>query len=252
MTAEAAVTEAFRNDWGSVVGHLIRITGDWDLAEECAQDAFAKALERWPRDGVPSSPVAWLKTTARNRAIDRLRRDNVGAAKLQEVALTPTDLDVGSDDSGVGDDRLRLMFTCCHPALALEAQVALTLRTLAGLTTVEIARAFMVPQTRWPSDSYGPNTRSAMRASPIAFLPLTCCRTGRSRCSRCSTDCSTRGTARPPEPTKSAKACATKPSVWPSCSPADAGRSGSARSARADAVARRRAAARGSTKPATS
>jgi RNA polymerase sigma-70 factor (ECF subfamily) len=144
VTTEDAVADAFRDDWGSVVGHLIRVTGDWDLAEECAQDAFTRALERWPLDGVPSSPVAWLKTTARNRAVDRLRRDNTGAAKLREVAMTPTDLDADGDTSGIGDDRLRLMFTCCHPALPIEAQVALTLRTLAGLSTVEIARAFMV------------------------------------------------------------------------------------------------------------
>jgi RNA polymerase sigma-70 factor (ECF subfamily) len=144
--AQAAVTEAFRSDWGSVVAYLIRVTGNWDLAEECAQDAFERALERWPRDGIPTSPVAWLKTTARNRALDRLRRTAVGKAKLKEVAMTaPAAHDDNEDDSGIGDDRLRLMFTCCHPALPVEAQVALTLRTLAGLTTPEIARAFLVP-----------------------------------------------------------------------------------------------------------
>ena len=129
---------------------LIRVTGDWDLAEEVAQDAFAMALQRWPADGIPRRPGAWLTTAARNRAIDVLRRRAVGAAKLREVAaLTPPDSDSGSafgpetDHSGVPDDRLRLMFTCCHPALSLEARVALTLRTLAGLTTAEIARAFL-------------------------------------------------------------------------------------------------------------
>ena len=126
---------------------LIRITGDWDLAEECAQDAFALALERWSRDGVPRRPGAWLTTAARNRAIDRLRRATAGAAKQQEAAVLswsgdPTD----GEESAVEDDRLRLVFTCCHPALALEAQVALTLRTLVGLTTTEIARAFLVPE----------------------------------------------------------------------------------------------------------
>src|SRR5262249_20584510 len=122
---------------------------DWDLAEECAQDAFALAIERWPRDGVPRRPGAWLTTAARNRAIDRLRRATTGAVKLQEVATLSTVGDPqGLDDggSGVHDDRLRLIFTCCHPALALDAQVALTLRTLAGLTTPEIARAFLVPE----------------------------------------------------------------------------------------------------------
>ena len=137
------IEQAFRDHWGSVVATLIRLTGDWDLAEECAQEAFAKALDRWPRDGVPSRPGGWLTTTARNRAIDRLRRRANEQAKLQEVGAM---LDVGwRDDDEFGDDRLRLMFTCCHPALPLEAHVALTLRTLAGLTTIEIARAFLVP-----------------------------------------------------------------------------------------------------------
>jgi RNA polymerase sigma-70 factor (ECF subfamily) len=144
--AQAAVTEAFRSDWGSVVAYLIRVIGNWDLAEECAQEAFERALERWPRDGIPTSPVAWLKTTARNRALDRLRRSAVGKAKLKEVAMTArASHDDTEDESGIEDDRLRLMFTCCHPALPVEAQVALTLRTLAGLTTPEIARAFLVP-----------------------------------------------------------------------------------------------------------
>jgi RNA polymerase sigma-70 factor (ECF subfamily) len=148
--AEDAVSAAFQSDWGKVVAHVIRVTGDWDLAEECGQDAFAKALERWPRDGVPSSPAGWLKTTARNRAFDRLRRATIGTSKQREVAMSPladeTYEGTGVDGSGITDDRLRLMFTCCHPALSLEAQVALTLRTLAGLTTTEIARAFLVPQ----------------------------------------------------------------------------------------------------------
>jgi RNA polymerase sigma-70 factor (ECF subfamily) len=127
-----------------VVGYLIRVTGNWDLAEECAQDAFERALERWPRDGIPTSPGAWLKTTARNRALDRLRRAKVGEAKLEQIAMTARVADGPDDDSGIDDDRLRLMFTCCHPALPADAQVALTLRTLAGLTTAEIARAFLV------------------------------------------------------------------------------------------------------------
>ena len=144
--AQAAVADAFRSDWGRVVAYLIRVTGNWDLAEECAQDAFERALERWPRDGIPSSPAAWLKTTARNRALDKLRRATVGDAKLKELMmLQPSDEAGNGDESGIEDDRLRLMFTCCHPALPVEAQVALTLRTLAGLTTPEIARAFLVP-----------------------------------------------------------------------------------------------------------
>ena len=145
---EAAVADAFRTEWGSVVAAIIRLTDDWDLAEECAQDAFARALERWPRDGVPRRPGAWLTTVARNRALDRLRRDHAGAARLREAAAMTAagdDEQVADADADV-DDRLRLMYTCCHPALALDAQVALTLRTLAGLTTSEIARAFLVPE----------------------------------------------------------------------------------------------------------
>ncbi|MER5650907.1 RNA polymerase sigma factor [Streptosporangium sp. NPDC002524] len=141
---EAAVAQAFRDEWGQVVATLIRVTGDWDLAEECAQDAFALALRRWAGDGVPRRPGAWLTTVARNRAVDRLRREAVGAAKLREVAAMSYEPEPAWHDDGVPDDRLRLIFTCCHPALALEARVALTLRTLAGLTTSEIARAFLV------------------------------------------------------------------------------------------------------------
>ncbi|MEV7806635.1 sigma-70 family RNA polymerase sigma factor [Microbispora sp. NPDC088329] len=152
----AVVEEAFREEWGRVVATLIRLTGDWDLAEECAQDAFARALARWPRDGVPRRPGAWLTTAARNRALDRLRRGTTEAARLRALAATPMGPDAEpaeeygeehAEEDRVPDDRLRLMFTCCHPALPLEAQVALTLRTLAGLTTGEIAAAFMVPET---------------------------------------------------------------------------------------------------------
>jgi RNA polymerase sigma-70 factor (ECF subfamily) len=143
-----AVAAAYADEWGRIVATLIRLTGDWDLAEECAQDAFAQALERWPRDGVPHRPGAWLSTTARNRALDRLRRAGVEAAKLRELARLesipegPAPMPVNA----VPDDRLQLMFTCCHPALSLPAQVALTLRTLAGLSTAEIARALLVSE----------------------------------------------------------------------------------------------------------
>jgi RNA polymerase sigma-70 factor (ECF subfamily) len=148
--AQAAVAEAFREEWGRVVATLIRTTGDWDLAEECTQGAFERALETWPRDGVPRRPGAWLTTVARNLARDRLRRAAVGVSKMREVAMLYNDEEEAghdaNDESGVPDDRLRLIFTCCHPALRLEARVALTLRTLAGLTTAEIARAFLVSE----------------------------------------------------------------------------------------------------------
>ena len=143
---EAAVTGAFRQEWGRIVATLIGMTGDWDLAEECAQDAFARALRSWPADGIPPRPGAWLTTTARNRAIDVLRRRATEAAKLQQAAMLAVPDPPEADESGLRDDRLRLIFTCCHPALPLEARVALTLRTLAGLSTAEIARAFLVPE----------------------------------------------------------------------------------------------------------
>jgi RNA polymerase sigma-70 factor (ECF subfamily) len=144
---QAAVAAAFRDEWGRVVATLIRVTSDWDVAEECAQDAFVLAVQHWRRDGVPRNPGGWLTTTARHRAIDRARRVSTGASKLREVAvLSSGDEPFRPDDSGVDDDRLRLIFTCCHPALSTDAQVALTLRTLAGLTTAEISRAFLVPE----------------------------------------------------------------------------------------------------------
>ncbi len=142
-----AVADAFTAEWGRIVASLIRMTGDWDLAEECAQDAFTTALTRWQQDGIPDRPGAWLTTTARNRALDRLRRSKTEKEKLTEVAaLSVPGEPPPADDSGVSDDRLKLIFTCCHPALALDARVALTLRTLAGLTTAEIAKAFLVPE----------------------------------------------------------------------------------------------------------
>lgn len=148
MTAdvEAAVAEAFHAEWGRVVATLVRLTGDWDLAEECAQDAFATALERWPRDGIPRRPGAWLTTVARHRAVDRARRARLGESKTREVAVMAAGMDEAARAEEVPDDRLGLMFTCCHPALSFEAQVALTLRTLAGMTTPEIAHAFLVPE----------------------------------------------------------------------------------------------------------
>jgi RNA polymerase sigma-70 factor (ECF subfamily) len=136
--------QVFRAEWGRVLATLIGFLGDFDLAEEAAQEAFALAADRWPRDGVPANPRAWLITTARNRATDRIRRDRVGTAKLG--LLVAGDRVEVPMDPAFPDERLELIFTCCHPALAIEAQVALTLRTLGGLTTDEIARAFLVPE----------------------------------------------------------------------------------------------------------
>ncbi len=124
---------------------LIGFLGDFDLAEEAAQEAFAIAAERWPRDGTPANPRAWLATTARNRAVDRIRRERTLAAKTRLLDV-PVATEDEMDDTTIPDERLELVFTCCHPALALDAQVALTLRTLGGLSTDEIARAFLVPE----------------------------------------------------------------------------------------------------------
>jgi RNA polymerase sigma-70 factor (ECF subfamily) len=130
-----------------VLAHLIRVLGDFDLAEEALQEAFVAALERWPRDGIPDNPAGWLTTTARHRAIDRARREAKRHGKQAAAAqIAPQEEDPVPVQHDVPDERLRLIFTCCHPALALEAQVALTLRTLGGLTTPEVARAFLVPE----------------------------------------------------------------------------------------------------------
>jgi RNA polymerase sigma-70 factor, ECF subfamily len=154
----AVVDRLFRQEQGRAVATLIRVLGDFDLAEEAVQDAFITALETWPIRGVPDNPGAWITTTARNRAIDRLRRGRVLAEKAEllgrqtliEEELAAIDPDAALDGadsmSPIVDDRLRLIFTCCHPALAMDARVALTLRTLGGLSTPEIARAFLVPE----------------------------------------------------------------------------------------------------------
>ncbi|MCW3014171.1 MAG: polymerase subunit sigma-24 [Solirubrobacterales bacterium] len=139
----AILEQTFRDEWGRVLAALIGFLGDFDLAEEAAQEAFATAAERWPRDGVPTNPGVWLVTTARNRGIDRIRRDRTLAAKTRLLEV-PEAAEDPMDATTFPDERLELIFTCCHPALATDAQVALTLRTLGGLTTGEIARAFLV------------------------------------------------------------------------------------------------------------
>ena len=152
MPADAAkaVEEVYRSDWGRIVATLIGMTRDFDLAEESAQEAFAAAVDQWPECGVPALPRAWIIQTARNKAIDHMRRQAVLREKLESYAADSLVREVEEPDydtTEIPDDRLRLIFTCCHPALALEAQVALTLRTLCGLETDEIARAFLVPPT---------------------------------------------------------------------------------------------------------
>jgi RNA polymerase sigma-70 factor (ECF subfamily) len=148
VDAAAAVEEVYRADWGRIVATLIGLVGDFDLAEECAQEAFATAVLQWEQSGVPEFPRAWIVQTARHKAIDRIRRRKNFQEKLETYAheLGPEFEEPDYDSTQIPDDRLRLIFTCCHPALGLEAQVGLTLRTLCGLTTDEIARAFLVPE----------------------------------------------------------------------------------------------------------
>src|SRR5690349_1129186 len=145
----AAIEAVYRSDWGRIVATLIRLTGDFDVAEEAAQEAFASAVQEWPASGLPESPCAWIVQTARHKAIDRVRRQ----ARFEDIVKALADSGAvrageapGPDASDIPDDRLRLMFLCCHPALAPDAQVALTLRLLGGLETDEIARAFLVPE----------------------------------------------------------------------------------------------------------
>lgn len=151
MEAGQAVERIFREESGRILATLIRSCGDFDLAEEAMQDAFAVALDRWPKDGVPANPAAWITTAARRKAIDRLRRDRTLAEKRTlleaDAALDAlTHDEEATEMTELQDDRLRLIFTCCHPSLAADAQIALTLRTLGGLSTTEIARAFLVPE----------------------------------------------------------------------------------------------------------
>jgi RNA polymerase sigma-70 factor (ECF subfamily) len=147
--AAATVEAVYRSDWGRIVATLIRLVGDFDLAEECAQEAFTAAVDQWRESGVPDIPRAWIIQTARNKAIDRIRRQGRYQEKLASYTASGfvrESEEPDYDAPKISDDRLRLIFTCCHPALALDSQVALTLRTLCGLDTDEIARAFLVPE----------------------------------------------------------------------------------------------------------
>src|SRR3974377_581011 len=148
--ALTAVEQVYRSDWGRIVATLISIIADFDLAEECAQEAFTAAVNQWEETGVPDSPRAWIIQTAKHKAIDRIRRQRRYAEKLALYSSSEPPEASGTPDydtEEIPDDRLRLIFTCCHPALASESQVALTLRTLCGLETDEIARAFLTSET---------------------------------------------------------------------------------------------------------
>ncbi len=194
---QRALDAAFREEWGRIVAALIRRTGNWDLAEECAQDAFTEALRRWPVDGVPQRPGAWLTTVAGNRAIDRLRRGARGAELLEQAgreALTQPEADeqampeLFDETDEIEDDRLRLIFTCCHPALPLEGRVALTLRSLAGPQHRRDRQG--VPGLRG-DDGQAPDSRQGKdrrrRRSRTGCRPAICCRNAPPGCSRCCT-----------------------------------------------------------------
>ncbi|HWC25022.1 MAG TPA: sigma-70 family RNA polymerase sigma factor, partial [Solirubrobacteraceae bacterium] len=160
------IERVFRDEWGRVLASLVGFLGDFQLAEEAAQEAFAVAAERWPRDGAPANPGAWLVTTARNRAIDRIRRERTLADKTRLLEVREA-VEDEVDETTIPDERLELLFTCCHPALATEAQVALTLRALGGLTTDDIARAFLVaPETMKRRLS---RAKSKIKAAGIPF-----------------------------------------------------------------------------------
>ena len=162
-----AVAAAFRTEWARVVASVARFTGDLDLAEDCAQDAAAAALVSWRRDGVPDNPGAWLTTAARNRALDRIRRSALERARVRALATRVDQPGPPPGLGGAGGEELALLFTCCHPALAVQAQVALTLRACTGLTTAEIARAFLVPEATMAQRLV--RAKRKIRHAPIPF-----------------------------------------------------------------------------------
>ena len=196
----AAVADAHRREWGFVLAATVRVTRDLDLAEECVQDAYAQALRAWAERGVPAKPAAWLTTTARNRALDVIRRESRcsdGSCRCWSMDDVTTAAGRRADDDEIPDDRLRLICTCCHPALALEAQVALTLRLLCGLTTAEVARAFLVSEATMAARITRAKKKIAARAaSRTGCRRRPSCRRGSPPCSTSCTCCSRPATRR--------------------------------------------------------
>lgn len=207
-----------------IIAGVARIVRDVGIAEELAQDALVAALEQWPRDGVPDNPGAWLMATAKHRAIDLVRRRERYARKLEEVGRdlslsAPHHLDEPADPDDIDDDLLRLVFTACHPVLSAEARIALTLRLLGGLTTPEIARAFLVPEATVAQRIVRAKRTLAAKGSPSRSRTAPNAKSGSGPYWRSSTSSSTRGTRPRRATTCSVRRCARTRSGWPGCSP---------------------------------
>jgi RNA polymerase sigma-70 factor (ECF subfamily) len=222
------LAEVFRRESGRCTATLIRVLGDIDLAEDAVAEAFAIAAERWPAEGVPPNPGGWITTTARNRAIDRLRREatrtdrHVAALRLEDDDMPDPDPELATLDAFVDvvpDDQLRLMFLCCHPALAPDARVALTLRLLGGLDTPEIARAFLVPEATLAQRIVRAKRKLRDNHAPYRVPAPPSCPTGSRPCWRRSTSSTPRATRRPPATTSPASTCRGRRSASPACSP---------------------------------
>jgi RNA polymerase sigma factor (sigma-70 family) len=191
---KAAIADAHRSDWAGMLAATVRVARDLDLAEECVQEAYASAIKTWVSAGIPDNPAAWLTTTAKRRAIDAIRRDTAFRSRLpllvepeealDEVTMQElTDGDAGDPGEVLPDERLRLIFTCCHPALAQEAQVALTLRLVCGIPTPDIARAFLISEPAMAARITRAKKKISTARIPYRFRGLPSCRTGCVPCS---------------------------------------------------------------------